>query len=189
MLRRSVAGGDSPMISLQPLGQSWRLLLLMAAVTTVSATAFAFLAPTTYRSESAIRFSGSNLGSPDADADQARLAARNDPAIAGRTLDVTEIPGLGLSEFQQQTELETAPDGVLEIAIENQSADSAHALCAEFTDQLASDQNGTIDAAASEATKVQPRPLETAILGLAAGIVLGVALALTRDALRARDSG
>ena len=182
MLRRSAIGGargaGALMISLQPLRQNWHVLAMAVVVTTAAAATVSLLSPQTYRSDSAIRFSGANLGSPEGDADQARLAATNDVGIARRTLDVAGVPGLTVRDLREMTEFNTAPAGLLEIAVDDPDPDVAYALCRELTRQLRRDQRGKIENSASQPKAVTPRPLEASLLAVAAGLVVGIAAAM-----------
>ena len=182
MLRRSAVGGaraaDALMISLQPLRQNWRVLAMAVVVTTAAAATVSLLSPETYRSDSAIRFSGANLGSPAADADQARLAATKDAGIARRTLDVTGVPGLTARDIREMAEFTTAPGGILEVAVDDPEPDVAYALCRELTRQVRRDQRGKIEDRASQPNAVTPRPLEASLLAVAAGLVVGIAAAM-----------
>lgn len=158
--------------------------LVLVPLATVAVVA---LGPEEYRSSAEIAFTGRNTGTVRLDLRQAREAARRDPTLAARTLDVTGIADISPAELHETVELDSVAQGLrLAVAVNADDPFEAEELADEYARQLAVDQRTSVYASSSPADEVAPRLLESGLLGLALAIPLGAAFAAVAGAVRRR---
>jgi hypothetical protein len=162
--------------SLETLRRGRRVILQALVVVPAVAALVAVLEPTEYRSHATVSFTGRNTGFVASDARQAERAVERDRSLAARALDVTGVKSLEPGELQDAVQMHIRSQDRLELAINRQDAREARWLADELAYQVARDQRAAWSTA-SPAVRVAPRLLETALLGLALALPLGVALA------------